>query len=148
METCVDLIFRYSFGKFRPFLTLLYQQNTSQIFKIFRLSNQITLGFSRFLCACWVSGHFIPLDLIKSRKRSQSKQIMVHHEFECCHKYFTRYLKIDKNQRDLKSSGRTATFYSGVPPFETLVTSREVTLKNETTPRSQAYLQLAGSDAI
>jgi hypothetical protein len=29
----------------------------------------------------------------------------------------------------VKSSGPTATFYSGVPEFETPITSREVTLK-------------------
>jgi hypothetical protein len=39
---------------------------------------------------------------------------------------------INKNHRNLNSSGRTATFYSGVPDFETLVTYREFTLKYET----------------
>ena len=56
---------------------------------------------------------------------------MVHHKFECCYKNFTHYLTTNKNERDLKISGRTATFYSVVPVFETPVTSREITLKYE-----------------
>jgi len=57
---------------------------------------------------------------------------MVHHKVGCCYEIFTLYLTTNKNQRDLKSSGRTAIFYSWVRVFETPVTSREVTLKYET----------------
>jgi len=56
---------------------------------------------------------------------------MVHHKFESCYHNFTHYLTINKNHRDLKSSGRTATFYSGIPVFESPVISREVTLNHE-----------------